>query len=126
MEAAVTAHENVHVPHLQPALGHATVLNVLQTAIEALTVPHVAGMDEAAAITAITGLPAFAAALVAAQANWLARVLVLAANDHGPGGVSSRTAPTYAAELAVLNPMIVAICAHRRVNGWAACPPLCP
>ncbi|WP_221392464.1 S1 family peptidase [Dyadobacter sp. NIV53] len=126
MLSAVTAHEQVHANHFLPALNDATVLGVLRTAIEGLTVPHVAGMNQAGAIAAITGSAAFATALVNAQANWLTRILLLAANDHGPGGVFSRTSPTSVAELAVVNPMIARICAHRTANGWAACPPLCP
>ena len=126
MLGAITAHETVHANQFQPALTHATVLPVLQTAIEALTVPHVAGMTQAAAITAIQALPAFAAALTAAQANWLARIKVLVPPDHGPGGTLDRTGLSYVAELGVVNPMITAICAHRRAQGWPACPPLCP
>lgn len=120
MISAVIAHENVHATRFLPALGHVSVLPVLQATIDALTVPHVPGMNQAAAIAALQALPAFAAALTTAQANWLARILVLVAGDHAPGG------PTQIAERAVVTPMITAICAHRTANGWPACPPACP
>jgi hypothetical protein len=120
MVSAVTAHENVHAAHFAPALSHATVLPPLTLAIEALTVPHVMGMTQAAAQAALIALPGYAAALTAALANWLAQILVLAAGDHAPGG------PTDVAEHGVVDVMVAAICAHSRASGWAACPPLCP
>lgn len=120
MISAVVAHENVHATRFLPALNHVSVLPVLQATIDALTVPHVAGMNQAGAIAALMALPAFATALTTAHANWLARILVLVAGDHAPGG------PTQVAERAVVTPMITAICAHRTANGWAACPPACP
>ncbi len=121
MLGAVQAHENVHATRLLPALNHATVLPVLRNSIEALSVPHAAMMTQATAITAIKALPGFAAALVAARTNWDAQYVVLitaGAGDHG--------GPTDVAERAVVTPMITAICAHSRANGWAACPPVCP
>src|SRR5690606_21448711 len=120
MLAAVQAHENVHATRLLPALNNATVLPVLRTAVEALTVPHAAGMTQATAITAIRALPAFAVALVTGRANWDAQFLVLIGGDHAGGG------PAETAEHGVVDPMVAAICAHARANGWAACPPLCP
>jgi len=120
MISAVTAHENVHATRFLPALNDPTVIGVLRTAIDGLTVPHAAGMNQALAIAALTALPAFAAALTAAQANWLARILILVAGDHAAGG------PTDTAEHGIVDPMVTAICAHSRANGWAACPPLCP
>jgi len=130
MLGAVTAHEQVHATRFLPALNDATVLPVLITDIESITVPHVAGMNQAAAIASITALPAFATARVNAFNNWFTQILVLVSaggGDHGPiPGVIDRTAPTYIAEIAIVTPMITAICAHARANGWAACPPLCP
>jgi hypothetical protein len=126
MISAVSAHENVHATRFLPGLNHVSVVTALQTAIDALTVPHVGGMTQAAAIAAIIASPAFAAALTTGQGNWLAQIIILVTNDHGPAGVFNRAAPTYVAELGVVNPMIATICAHRTANGWAACPPLCP
>ncbi|HEX6225540.1 MAG TPA: hypothetical protein VFZ52_14080 [Chryseolinea sp.] len=120
MVSAVTAHENVHASRFLPAFNDATVIGVLTPAIEALTVPHVAGMTQATAIAAIQASPGFAAALTAAQANWLARILILVTGDHAGGG------PADVAEHAIVDPMVTAICAHRNANGWPACPPLCP
>ena len=120
MLAAVVAHETVHSTRLLPALNDPTVFPPLRTAIEALTVPHVAGMNQAAAIAAIQALPAFAAALATGRTNWDAQYIVLITGDHAAGG------PTDTAEFAVVNPMIAAICAAAQANGWASCPPLCP
>ncbi|GEM_PF-3099182 len=125
MVSAIQAHENVHVTRLLPALSHPTVQGALATAINALKTPHVPGMNQAGAIAAIIASPGFAAAIAASMLNWTTRFSILIANDHGPGGVFSRAAPTYAAEIAVVNPMITAICSGRPA-GWPACPPLCP
>jgi hypothetical protein len=120
MLAAVVAHEDVHATRFLPALQHATVAPVLRTAIEGLCVPDAAGTTQASAAAAIQALPGFAAALTAAQANWLARILVLVAGDHAAGG------PTDVAEHGVVDPMIQTICNHAKANAWgacAACPP---
>lgn len=121
MLAAVAAHENVHAAHFTPGLRSAAVLTPLETAIEALTVPDT-GQTEAAAIAAIMALPGWAAALAAARANWATADDVLIAPDHG---VPFGTGPSYAAERAVVNPMVTRICTHARANGWPPCPP-CP
>jgi hypothetical protein len=120
MLAAVVAHENVHATRFLPALQDATVTPVLRTAIEGICVPDAAGMTAASAATAIQGQAAFSAALTSALANWLAKILVLVANDHNAGG------PTDAAEHGVVDPMVTTICNAAAANGWgacAACPP---
>jgi peptidoglycan hydrolase-like protein with peptidoglycan-binding domain len=121
MLSAVLSHERVHARQFRTALIDPSVIGPLEAAIEAITTP----------VTFLTPTPlfgeifirfdaAFAAALNAAQANWLAQILVLVAADHAPGG----TADTQEHE--IVDPMIIQICRHARANGWAACPPLCP
>jgi hypothetical protein len=121
MLSAVLAHERVHARQFRTALIDLTVVAPLEAAIEAITVPATiltptAGVAE----FFIRADPAFAAALNAAQANWLAQILVLVVNDHNAGG----TADTE--EHAIVDPMRRRICQHARANGWPACPPLCP
>jgi peptidoglycan hydrolase-like protein with peptidoglycan-binding domain len=121
MLSAVLAHERVHARQFRTALIDPLVIAPLEAAIEAITVPATiltptAGVAE----FFIRADPAFAAALNAAQANWLAQILVLVVNDHNPGG----TADTE--EHAIVDPMRRRICQHARANGWPACPPLCP
>ena len=124
MLAAVTAHEHVHATRFEPALEQ--VAPMIETDVETLNVPHVAGMTEAQAIAQIRALPAFGAAQANALALWRAEVDIRIANDHGSGGVRSRNGPTYIAELGVVNPMIMRICSHARAAGWGACGMLCP
>jgi len=121
MLAAVLAHERVHARQFRPALIHPSVIGPLEAALEAITVPvgfftPTAGLAE----FFIRLDPAFQAALNAAQANWLARILVLVAGDHNPGGRTDME------EHAIVDPMRRRICAHARSNGFPACPPLCP
>lgn len=121
MLSAVLGHERVHARQFRPALIHPSVIGPLETAIEAITVPvgfftPTAGLAE----FFIRLNPAFTAALNTAQANWLARILVLVAGDHTPGG------RTDTEEHAIVDPMRRRICAHARASGWPACPPLCP
>jgi len=121
MLSAVLAHERVHARQFRTALIHPSVITPLETAIEAITIP-------VSFLTPVPGAaeffirlnPAFTAALNAAQANWLARILVLVAGDHTPGG------RTDTEEHAIVDPMRRRICQHARANGWPACPPLCP
>jgi peptidoglycan hydrolase-like protein with peptidoglycan-binding domain len=121
MLAAVLAHERVHARQFRPALIHPSVIGPLEAALEAVTVPvglftPTAGIAE----LFIRMDPAFQAALNAAQANWLARILVLVAGDHNAGG------RTDTEEHAIVDPMRRRICQHARTSGWPACPPLCP
>jgi len=121
MLSAVLAHERIHATKFRTALIHPTVINPLETAIEGITRP-VAGLSANPIIAEffIRTDPAFVAALAAAQANWLARILVLVAGDHAAGG------PTDTAEHGIVDPMVRRICRHAKANGWPACPPLCP
>lgn len=121
MLSAVLAHERVHARQFRTALIHPSVIAPLEAAIEAITTP-------VSILTPTPGFaeffirldPAFAAALNAAQANWLARILILVANDHLAGGATDTE------EHAIVDPMRRRICRHARANGWPACPPLCP
>ena len=121
MVSAVLAHERVHSSRFREALIHDSVIDPLETAIEGITVPRSILVNHTAVAELFIRInPDFAAALTAAQANWLARVLVLVTGDHAAGG------PTDTAEHEIVDPMISRICAHARANGWPACPPLCP
>jgi len=121
MLSAVVAHERVHARQFRRALIDPSVIAPLEAAIEAITTP-------VSFLTPTPGFaeffirpdPAFAAALNAAQANWLAQILVLVANDHVAGGTTDTE------EHAIVDPMRRRICQHARANGWPACPPLCP
>lgn len=121
MLSAVLAHERVHARQFRAALVDPSVINPLETAIEAITTPvNFITRNAGVAEFFIRLNPAFTAALNAAQANWLAQILILVAADHTPGG----TADTE--EHAIVDPMRRRICQHARANGWPACPPLCP
>jgi peptidoglycan hydrolase-like protein with peptidoglycan-binding domain len=120
MDAAVLEHERVHATRFRPALIHPTVITPLETAIEAINIPVALAANAATAEILIRANPAFVLALINAQRNWLARILVLVAGDHAAGG------PSATAEHTIVDPMVTRICAHARANGWAACPPLCP
>jgi hypothetical protein len=115
MQAATVAHENVHATHFQPAFVDPSVVPVLQAAIEGLCVPDASGMTSDSAVTMIQCLPAYSAALTAAQQNWLTKIKVLAAHDHDPGGATDQAA------YSVVNPMIQTICNAAKANGWGAC-----
>jgi hypothetical protein len=121
MLSAVLAHERVHARQFRAALVDPTVITPLETAIEAITTPVTLLTPTAGAAEFFIRLdPAFNAALNAAQANWLAQILVLVAADHAPGGTADME------EHAIVDPMRRRICQHARANGWPACPPLCP
>jgi peptidoglycan hydrolase-like protein with peptidoglycan-binding domain len=121
MESAVLAHERVHARQFRPALIDPTVITPLETAIEGITIPvSLLVSNPTIAEIFIRLNPAFSAAVTAAQANWLAQILVLVANDHNPGGTCDRE------EHAIVDPMIRRICAFARASGFAPCPPLCP
>jgi peptidoglycan hydrolase-like protein with peptidoglycan-binding domain len=121
MLSAVVAHERVHARQFRAALIDPSVIAPLEAAIEAVTTPvSLLAPTPGFAEFFIRANPAFAAALTAAQANWLARILVLVANDHVAGGATDTE------EHAIVDPMRRRICQHARANGWAACPPLCP
>ena len=120
MQSAVLAHERVHASFFRQALIDPSVINPLETAIEGITVPkNIIASNAAIAEFLIRVNPAFAAALTAAQANWLTRILAI-------GGHPVVDAATRAAEHQIVDPMIRRICAHAKANKWAACPPLCP
>lgn len=114
MIRAVREHEKVHATRFKPALTNARTAIV--TALEAVTIPHVAPMSKSAAIKQLRGDPNFQAELVTAQATWLTEVLKLVAGDHASGG------PTDKAESAVTEPMRKSICAHAKKKKWGACP----
>jgi peptidoglycan hydrolase-like protein with peptidoglycan-binding domain len=121
MLSAVVAHERVHARQFRTALIDPSVIGPLEAAIEAITTP-VSFLTPTPGFAEffIRADPAFAAALTAAQANWLAQILVLVANDHVAGGATDTE------EHAIVDPMRRRICQHARANGWPACPPLCP
>lgn len=110
MIQAVRDHEEVHAAHFGPALSAAAPQ--ISTDVQALSVPD-NGQSEADAINEIRALAAFATVRSDAQQLWLAEILILAANDHN--------GPTDAAEHAVVDPMIAAICNHANANNWGAC-----
>lgn len=121
MLSAVLAHERIHASRFRNALIHPSVIAPLETAMEGITIPRSAIVRNATIAEVLIRLnPAFAAALTTAQANWLARILVLVTGDHAAGG------PTDTAEHGIVDPMVRRICTHARANGWPACPPLCP
>ena len=117
MLKAVKRHENVHLAHFRRGLKNARPTIVHD--IEAVSIPHVAGMKKKAAVAALKADPAFLAAVSGATATWSAQDDVLLAGDHAAGG------PTDKAEHKVVDPMIKRICKHARKKGWAACPQ-CP
>ncbi len=118
MLAAVQAHENVHLTRFLPALQDATP--AIEASFEALCVPMTPTRTQAQAIAAIQALPAYAAAVRAAQATWLARVLARVAGDHAAGG------PTDIAEHGVVDGMVNNICNAANNNCWGPCNPPCP
>lgn len=111
---AVVAHENVHATRFKPGLAKAR--DAIVTAIEATSVPDIAGMNETAAIKQLQGDPAYQAAVTGAQATWLAEILKLVAGDHAAGG------PCDKAERKHTEPLRKTICAHAKKNKWGACP----
>jgi hypothetical protein len=113
MLKAVKRHEQQHKKHFIPALKKAK--KAIVTSIEAVTIPHTAGMKKSAAVTALQADAAFLAAVKGAQALWLAEVLTLAASDHAPGGATDK------AEHRIVDPMVKAICKTAKAKKWAAC-----
>lgn len=111
MLQAVIAHEQVHEAHFLPALRDVALQ--IEASIEVLSVADT-GQGQTQAIQDIYALPEFLTAKDNAQQIWLARILILAANDHN--------GPTDAAEHAVVDPMIASICAYANANNWGACP----
>lgn len=118
MISAVQAHEDVHLSRFHPALVFKAP--VIESAITPLSVPDAPGKTPPQAAAEIAALPAFPAALVQAQQDWLADVLVRVRHDHDPGG------PCDTAEHAVVDPMVTSICAHAKASAWGPCPPVCP
>jgi len=113
MISAVVKHEKVHATRFKPGLTNARTGIV--TAVEAATVPDVAGMTKAQAITQLQADATFQAAVTNAQALWLAEILTLVAGDHAAGG------PTDKAEQTVTEPMRKKICSHAKKQKWGAC-----
>ena len=112
MLRAVEDHESVHEGHFLPAFR--TVAPQIETEIETLGVPDT-GQSAAEAIAAIQALPGFTNGTAHAQQLWLGEILNLAAGDH--------SGPTDAAEHAVVDPMVTAICASSSILGTC---PVCP
>lgn len=117
MQSAVLAHERVHATRLRPAL--VTSAPAIEASVEALSVPHIPGMNAAAAAVAIRALPAFAAAVANARTVWDAAYVALITGDHAAGG------QTDAAEHGIVDPMIQRICGHAKAHKWGACSPPC-
>jgi peptidoglycan hydrolase-like protein with peptidoglycan-binding domain len=117
MDSAVLAHERVHATRLRPALVASAV--AIEASVEALSVPHTAGMNAAFAATAISALPAFVTAIVNARTVWDAAYVALIAGDHGAGN------PTATAEHTIVDPMVRRICRHATTQKWGACTPPC-
>ncbi|MEP7108635.1 MAG: DUF4157 domain-containing protein [Ferruginibacter sp.] len=122
MRSAVLAHERVHAEKLRTSLIDPSVINPLETAIEAITTPvTLLAPNEAMAELFIRNDPRFTTAIGTAMANWTAQISASLAGDHSGG-----TGPAYTAEHSIVDPMIRRICRHARTQGWAHCPPLCP
>ncbi len=119
MISAVTAHEDVHATRFGPALVAAEP--TITAALEAVTIPDVTGMTQAAAVAALSASAAFKAAVTAAVQTWLAQILTLVAGDHAAGG------PTDVAEHGIVDPMVTNICTFSKTPPpWppcADCPP---
>ncbi|MGH2559051.1 MAG: hypothetical protein ACRDJH_08300, partial [Thermomicrobiales bacterium] len=110
---AVKVHEAVHAKHFAPALK--AVEAAITANLEAVTVPHTAGMKSSKAIKDIQADPTYIAEIANAQSLWLAEILTRAAGDHASGG------PTDTAEKTVTEPMRKKICRHAKKKKWAAC-----
>jgi len=114
MRSAVLAHERVHATRFRQAL--VDVAPNIETAVEAIHVPlTLITPNRFLATAALLTHPAFAAAMTNAQARWLARILVLVANDHNAGGVTDQ------AEHTIVDPMIRRICRHAKKHHWPVC-----
>jgi hypothetical protein len=113
MIKAVKRHENVHAKHFRPGLKAAEP--TITAAIEAVSIPDVAGMKKAAAVTALKADPNFQAQVQAATQTWIAQDNGLLAGDHAAGG------PTDKAEQTVTKPMLKKICKHAKKKKWPAC-----
>ena len=113
MLQAVKDHEDVHAAHFGPGLKAAEP--AITAALEAVSVPDVPGMAQAAAATALAASATFKAAVTAALQTWIAQDNTLLAGDHAAGG------PTDVAEHKVVDPMITSICAHAKKEKWGAC-----
>jgi hypothetical protein len=119
MRAASVEHERIHAAFFRPAL--VTAAPIIEADIEAVSVPHFAGMNATIAAIAIRLHPSFLAALVTAQRLGLAEIVAI--GGHGVGTID---ADTRAAERTIADPMIQRICRHARAQGWPACSPPCP
>jgi hypothetical protein len=116
MLKAVQDHEDVHLSHFLPQLKLAAP--GIETIIDGLSVPTASGKTQAQAIAEIKALPAYAAALTSGRTVWFNILTPVVIPDH--------SGPTDVAEHKVVDPMIAAICAAAKANGWgacAACPP---
>jgi len=117
--AAVQAHENVHLARFQPAL--VAKAPTIEATITSLSVADAPGKTAAKAATEIAALPAFASALTAAEATWVAEAAARIAHDHDAGG------PCDTAEHGVVDPIVTSICNKAKANKWtpacATCPP---
>ncbi|MCB1742231.1 MAG: peptidoglycan-binding protein, partial [Gammaproteobacteria bacterium] len=119
MIRATVEHERVHARFFRAALVNRAA--AIEARVEALSVPHAAGMTAASAATALRALPGFAAARTNAQQVWLAQILATGA--HGVGTIN---ADTRAAERTIYDPMIRRICNFARGRaGFAPCSPPC-
>ena len=116
MQAAVQAHEEVHLAHFEPGLE--TVASQIEALFEVLSVPD-AGQTQVAAIRGIKALANFSMEENKARTLWFNEDGTRLANDHNPGG------PTDQAEQGVVNPMINNICMARTAAERSTCP-VCP
>jgi hypothetical protein len=117
MLSAVQAHEDVHLTRFKPAL--VAKAPTIEATITALSVPDAPGKTAATAATEIAALPAFAAALTAAENTWVHEAATRIAHDHDPGG------PCDTAEHGVVDPMVSNICSQAKTGKWGACG-VCP
>ena len=109
MVGAVQAHEQVHADKFDNGFQTVAVVDTLEANIENLTA-HAA--NQAAAIAALSALPAFSTALTTTRGSWLAEILTLVAGDHATGG------PCETAEHGVVDPMINTINTYAAAQGW--------
>ncbi|MBT6228772.1 MAG: hypothetical protein HOI47_19190, partial [Candidatus Scalindua sp.] len=134
---ATVKHEEVHASTLKPALD--AILEPLSIIVGELEVPHIDGMTQETAITAIQFLPEYLAALVEGRdlwdKEWADEFVGTIAHDHflvlesedpqadiSSGSDNKRKGHAHAAELARGALMIATIREHALANVWAACP----
>jgi hypothetical protein len=109
MLAAVKAHENVHIEEWKSSFP--TDWLALKTAIEGISVPASgATKNKKAATTSMRGSATFTNALLTDNAS---------GNFPTFWGIADPNANTDAAEHAVVDPRIEAICKHAKTKGWA-------